>query len=74
MGDVTDPAGTSTGPIGRTGREREIVRLVAGGASNVEIARRLGLGRPTVARLLSSAMDKLGVDSRGQVAAHADAP
>lgn len=62
----------STGPR-LTQREREIVGLVAGGASNVEIARRLGVGRPTVARLLSSAMDKLGVDSRGQVAAHADA-
>jgi len=55
-----------------TRREREIVQLVASGASNVEIARRLGVGRPTVARLLSSAMDKLGVDSRGQVAARID--
>lgn len=52
-----------------TAREQEIVRLVAAGASNVEIARRLGLGRPTVARLLSSAMSRLGVDSRAQVAA-----
>ena len=39
------------------------------GLSNVEIARRFGVGRPTVARLLSSTMDKLGVDSRAQVAA-----
>jgi DNA-binding CsgD family transcriptional regulator len=29
----------------------------------------MGLGRPTVARLLSNGMVKLGVDSRGQVAA-----
>ncbi len=63
---------TASGPR-LTAREREIVRHVAAGASNVEIARRLGLGRPTVARLLSSAMDKLGVDSRAQVAAHAEA-
>ncbi len=55
-----------------TAREREIVQLVAAGASNVEIARRLGLGRPTVARLLSSAMGRLGVDSRAQVAAQLD--
>lgn len=63
---------SSSRPPRLTRREREIVQLVAGGASNVEIARRLGVGRPTVARLLSSAMDKLGVDSRGQIAAHAD--
>lgn len=55
-----------------TTREREICRLVANGASNVEIARRLGVGRPTVARLLGSAMVKLGVDSRAQVAARLD--
>jgi DNA-binding CsgD family transcriptional regulator len=52
-----------------TARERQICDLVAAGASNIEVARRLGLGRPTVARLLSSAMVKLGVDSRAQVAA-----
>ncbi len=64
----------SVGAGGRlTAREREIVRHVTAGASNVEIARRLGLGRPTVARLLGSAMDKLGVDSRAQVAAQAEA-
>jgi DNA-binding CsgD family transcriptional regulator len=51
-----------------TAREREVADLVAHGLSNVEIARRLGVGRPTVARLLGSAMAKLGVDSRAQVA------
>lgn len=39
------------------------------GLTNVEIARRLGLGRPTVARILASAMMKLGVSSRAQLAA-----
>ncbi len=67
---TADPAERSRSRL--TQREREISRLVAAGASNVEIARRLGLGRPTVARLLSSAMDKLGVDSRAQVAATVD--
>lgn len=47
-----------------TGREREMLDLVARGMSNVEIAHRLGLGRPTIARTLSNAMAKLGVDSR----------
>jgi DNA-binding CsgD family transcriptional regulator len=62
------------GPSGDrlTAREREITDLVGRGLSNIEIARRLGVGRPTVARLLGSAMGKLGVDSRTQLAAAAD--
>jgi DNA-binding CsgD family transcriptional regulator len=52
-----------------TGREREVVALVGRGLSNVEISRRMGLGRPTVARILSNAMLKLGADSRGQAVA-----
>jgi DNA-binding CsgD family transcriptional regulator len=60
-------AGSSTG---LTAREHELVTLVEGGLTNVEIARRLGLGRPTVARILASAMSKLGVSSRTQLAAH----
>ena len=47
-----------------TAREREVLDLVAGGHSNIEIARRMGLGRPTVTRMLSSAMAKLGADTR----------
>lgn len=49
-----------------TGREREILTLVERGLTNAEIARRMSLGRPTVARLLSNAMLKLGADSRAQ--------
>lgn len=52
-----------------TQRESELVRLVDQGLSNIEIARRLGLGRPTVARMMASAMGKLGVDRRAQLAA-----
>jgi DNA-binding CsgD family transcriptional regulator len=47
-----------------TARERQVVDLVAGGASYVEIARRLGVGRPTVRRLLDNARGKLGAGSR----------
>lgn len=54
---------------GLTARERELVGLVELGLTNVEIARRLGLGRPTVARILASAMTKLGVTTRAQLAA-----
>jgi DNA-binding CsgD family transcriptional regulator len=47
-----------------TGREREVLALVERGLTNAEIARRLSLGRPTVARLLSNAMQRLGAESR----------
>lgn len=49
-----------------TDREREVLALVERGMTNAEIARRMGLGRPTVARMLSNAMVKLGAESRAQ--------
>lgn len=52
--------------LGLTRREQELVELVGQGLTNAEIARRMGLGRPTVARILSNAMAKLGAGSRGQ--------
>jgi DNA-binding NarL/FixJ family response regulator len=47
-----------------TERERQVLDLVAQGQSLAEIARRLGVGRPTVRRVLSNARSRLGVDSR----------
>lgn len=55
-----------------TAREREILGLVARGLNNLEIARRMGLGRPTVARMLSNVMLKLGAESRAHAVALAD--
>jgi DNA-binding CsgD family transcriptional regulator len=55
------------GPL--TGRELEVLMLVAEGLVNDEIARRLGLGRPTVVRLIRSAQQKLGAGTRAQAAA-----
>jgi DNA-binding CsgD family transcriptional regulator len=52
-----------------TGREAEVLDLVGDGLTNDEIARRLGLGRPTVVRLIRSAQQKLGAESRTQAAA-----
>ena len=52
-----------------TGRELEVLELVAEGLANDEIARRLGVGRPTVVRLIRSAQQKLGAGSRAQAAA-----
>lgn len=45
-------------------REREILRLVARGATNGEVAAQLGLGRESVKTLLSRAFQKLGAKGR----------
>lgn len=52
-----------------TEREQEVLDLVARGRSYAEIARRLGVGRPTVRRLLDSARGKLGAPDRLAAAA-----
>lgn len=59
---------TERSRIGRvpalTGREREVLAHVERGLTNLEIARRMRIARPTVGRLLSNAMDRLGAASR----------
>lgn len=53
-------------------REREILRLVAAGLSNNEIAARLGISAETVKTMLYRAFEKLGVHRRSEAvsAAH----
>jgi DNA-binding CsgD family transcriptional regulator len=57
-----------------TTRERQIIDLVASGRTNAEIARSLGLRRPTVARLLSNAMVRLGAERRAHAVVLAAEP
>jgi DNA-binding NarL/FixJ family response regulator len=54
-----------------TERETEVLRLVAAGRSNKEIARDLGIGEKTVKTHVSNVLGKLGVQSRTQAALHA---
>jgi DNA-binding NarL/FixJ family response regulator len=54
---------------GLTDREREIVRLIANGASNPEIAQRLFLSRKTVERHVSNLLKKVGARNRAELAA-----
>jgi DNA-binding NarL/FixJ family response regulator len=52
-------------------REREVLALVAGGQTNHEIARQLGIGEETVKTLLARAYSKLGVRRRAEAVAAA---
>jgi DNA-binding NarL/FixJ family response regulator len=63
--------GRSTLPGGLTEREAEVLRLVAGGRSNREIAALLFLSEKTVARHLSNIFTKLGISSRAAATAYA---
>jgi DNA-binding CsgD family transcriptional regulator len=56
---------------GLTGRELEIVRLVAARRSNKEIGTALGISARTASTHLSNIFSKLGVASRGELADYA---
>jgi DNA-binding NarL/FixJ family response regulator len=58
-------------PAGLTAREVEVLRLVASGRSNSEIAAKLVLSDKTVARHLSNIYTKIDVTSRTAAAAFA---
>ena len=58
-------------PRGLTAREVEVLRLVASGKGNAEIARELCLSEKTVARHLSNIFAKIDVPSRTAAAAFA---
>lgn len=62
-------AAASPAPAGLTVREVEVLRLVAAGLSNVDIAERLVVSPRTVHAHLRSVFDKLGVTTR-TAAAH----
>jgi ATP/maltotriose-dependent transcriptional regulator MalT len=68
--DVDQLQGRSL-PGGLTERELEVLRLVAEGRSNPDIARVLVLSHKTVARHLSNIFTKLDVSSRTAAAAYA---
>jgi DNA-binding NarL/FixJ family response regulator len=58
------PAPSDLGPQGLTKREVDVVRLVADGLSNQQIARRLVVSEATVKTHLNHVLSKLDVDGR----------
>ena len=54
-----------------TEREYEVLRLLAGGRSNREIASTLVIGETTVKSHVSSILDKLHLEDRTQAAVYA---
>lgn len=62
---------TTDEPEGLTDRETDVLRLLAEGKANKEIARVLGIGERTVKSHVSSILAKLGVQSRTQAALYA---
>ena len=63
--------GTLVNPAGLTDRQLEILRLVATGLSNAEIARRLVVSPRTVDHHVAAILQKLGVHTRRDAAARA---
>jgi DNA-binding NarL/FixJ family response regulator len=62
---------TPDAPDPLTERETEVLRLLAQGQANKEIARTLHIGEETVKTHVSRILGKLGVQSRTQAALHA---
>jgi DNA-binding CsgD family transcriptional regulator len=61
----------SRGTTNLTGREVEVLRLIATGATNRAIASQLAISEKTVARHVSNIFDKLGLASRTAATAYA---
>jgi DNA-binding NarL/FixJ family response regulator len=64
-------ASAETGPDGLSPREVEVLRLVAAGRSNREIAAQLVLSERTVARHITNIYGKAGLNTRAQATAYA---
>src|SRR4029079_10195744 len=66
LGARTPTRATTQGVAGLSGRELEIIRLVAARRSNKEIGAVLGISARTASTHLSNIFAKLGVESRGE--------
>jgi DNA-binding NarL/FixJ family response regulator len=69
MGELRAPVTPALDAL--TGRETDVLKLIAQGRANKEIARELGIGEKTVKTHVSNLLAKLGLQSRTQAAVHA---
>ncbi len=67
---VTGEEGSQNGPV-LSDREREVVRLIAMGHTNPEIAERLHVAERTVKTYRARAIEKMGISSRAEITAFA---
>lgn len=66
---LTGPSAAA--PHDLTGRETEVLALIARGLRNTEVGRELGLANSTVASYIKSVYRKLGISSRAEASWHA---
>ncbi|WP_171990969.1 AAA family ATPase [Streptomyces sp. JHA26] len=72
LGRAAEPDGAPADPaaaLGLTGRERDVLRLVADGRTNRQIAEELFISPKTASVHVSNILAKLGVSGRGEAAA-----
>jgi NarL family two-component system response regulator LiaR len=69
--EITHPSDRPPTPNPLTEREEEVLRLVAQGLSNQDIARKLNISDPTVRMHVSNIMSKLRLATRIQAALYA---
>jgi DNA-binding CsgD family transcriptional regulator len=67
----SDAASSPAAPFGLTGREQEVLQLIAAGRTNREIAAELFISSSTASVHVSNILGKLGVATRGEAAAAA---
>ena len=69
LSDLLQPTGSKPDPLSQlTGREAEILKLVAEGLSNKEVAARLSLQEKTVKHHMTRVLAKLNVRNRTEAA------
>ncbi|MEA2349432.1 MAG: hypothetical protein QOG86_373, partial [Thermoleophilaceae bacterium] len=68
LDDLDTAAGASSSDL-LTEREREILGMISGGATNADVARRLVISENTVKSHVKNILRKLGVRNRAQAAA-----
>jgi DNA-binding NarL/FixJ family response regulator len=67
LGLVAEPVAAAEDPFAElTGREREVLELIAAGARNAEIARRMSIAPKTVANHISAIFTKLQIADRSE--------